>query len=91
MIWGIIYHKHHSKYAVILFGLLICRLGFNWNLFITVSFKGCTCHIGKRGLRIGRILNMINMGFAEVMMDGNAKGHVFTFPIPTYNIAKKFD
>ena len=31
------------------------------------------------------------MAFAEVMMEGDAKGRVFTFPIPTYNITKDFD
>jgi len=31
-------------------------------------------------------MDMINMAFCEVMMKGDAKGRVFTFPIPTYNI-----
>lgn len=34
---------------------------------------------------------MINKAFAEVMMEGDAAGRVFTFPIPTYNITKDFD
>lgn len=36
-------------------------------------------------------MNIINRAFAEVMMEGDAKGRVFTFPIPTYNISKDFD
>jgi len=36
-------------------------------------------------------IDMINLAFAECMMDGDAKGRVFTFPIPTYNITKDFD
>jgi ribonucleoside-triphosphate reductase len=36
-------------------------------------------------------LDMINRAFAEVMMEGDAKGRVFTFPIPTYNITEDFD
>ncbi|GBC63682.1 ribonucleoside triphosphate reductase [Desulfonema ishimotonii] len=36
-------------------------------------------------------MDMINMAFAEIMMDGDAKGRVFTFPIPTYNITADFD
>jgi ribonucleoside-triphosphate reductase len=36
-------------------------------------------------------MDMINRAFAEVMMEGDAKGRVFTFPIPTYNITKDFD
>ena len=36
-------------------------------------------------------MDMINNAFAEVMMDGDAKGRVFTFPIPTYNITEDFN
>jgi len=36
-------------------------------------------------------MDMINRAFAEVMMEGDAKGRVFTFPIPTYNITQDFD
>jgi len=36
-------------------------------------------------------MNMINRAFAEVMTEGDANGRIFTFPIPTYNIAKNFD
>jgi len=34
---------------------------------------------------------MINKAFAEVMLEGDSKGRIFTFPIPTYNITKDFD
>ncbi|MBK5251308.1 MAG: ribonucleoside triphosphate reductase [Peptostreptococcaceae bacterium] len=36
-------------------------------------------------------MDMINNAFSEVMMEGDAKGRIFTFPIPTYNISKDFD
>jgi len=36
-------------------------------------------------------MDMINRAFAEVMMEGDATGRVFTFPIPTYNITADFD
>jgi len=36
-------------------------------------------------------MDLINRAFAEVMMAGDAKGRVFTFPIPTYNITEDFD
>ncbi|MEA3428685.1 MAG: ribonucleoside triphosphate reductase, partial [Thermodesulfobacteriota bacterium] len=36
-------------------------------------------------------MDMLNKAFAEVMMAGDAKGRVFTFPIPTYNITADFD
>jgi ribonucleoside-triphosphate reductase len=36
-------------------------------------------------------MNMFNKAFFEVMQAGDAKGRVFTFPIPTYNITRDFD
>lgn len=36
-------------------------------------------------------MNMINKAFCEIMMSGDAKGRIFTFPIPTYNITGDFD
>ena len=35
-------------------------------------------------------MDMINKAFMEVMMKGDAKGRLFTFPIPTYNITPDF-
>ncbi len=35
-------------------------------------------------------MDMINKAFIEVMMEGDIRGRVFTFPIPTYNITKDF-
>ncbi|HOH97199.1 MAG TPA: ribonucleoside triphosphate reductase [Candidatus Cloacimonadota bacterium] len=36
-------------------------------------------------------MNILNKAFLDVMIEGDAKGRVFTFPIPTYNITKDFD
>lgn len=36
-------------------------------------------------------MEMLNRAFIEVMSAGDAKGRIFTFPIPTYNITKDFD
>lgn len=36
-------------------------------------------------------MDMMNRAFAEVCIEGDAKGRVFTFPIPTYNITKDLD
>ena len=36
-------------------------------------------------------MEMFNSAFADVMAQGDSKGRVFTFPIPTYNITKDFD
>jgi len=35
-------------------------------------------------------MDMINQAYIEVMTAGDAKGRVFTFPIPTYNITPDF-
>lgn len=36
-------------------------------------------------------MDLLNKAFLEVMIEGDAKGRVFTFPIPTYNITKDFN
>lgn len=36
-------------------------------------------------------MDIFNKAFYEVLMQGDAKGRVFTFPIPTISIAKNFD
>ncbi len=35
-------------------------------------------------------MDMINQAYIEVMTEGDAKGRVFTFPIPTYNMTPDF-
>jgi anaerobic ribonucleoside-triphosphate reductase len=35
-------------------------------------------------------MEMFNLAFAEVMQQGDSKGRVFTFPIPTYNVTNDF-
>jgi ribonucleoside-triphosphate reductase (formate) len=36
-------------------------------------------------------MDLLNRTFAELMLEGDAHGRVFTFPIPTYNITADFD
>lgn len=36
-------------------------------------------------------MNLFNEAFCDVMLEGDAKGRVFTFPIPTINVTKDFD
>ncbi|MBN2880956.1 ribonucleoside triphosphate reductase [Candidatus Woesearchaeota archaeon] len=36
-------------------------------------------------------MDMINKAFLELMMEGDAEGRGFAYPIPTYNITKSFD
>ncbi len=35
-------------------------------------------------------MDLVNRAFIEVMTEGDRKGRVFTFPIPTYNITRDF-
>lgn len=35
-------------------------------------------------------MDMLNLAFCEVMMEGDAAGRSFSFPIPTYNITRDF-
>jgi ribonucleoside-triphosphate reductase len=35
-------------------------------------------------------MDIFNLAFCEIMMEGDASGRVFTFPIPTINITKDF-
>lgn len=35
-------------------------------------------------------MDMLNRAYIEVMTEGDAKGRVFTFPIPTYNLTRDF-
>ena len=36
-------------------------------------------------------MDLFNRAFCEVMMEGDASGRIFSFPIPTYNITAGFD
>ena len=36
-------------------------------------------------------MDLFNKAFLEVMAEGDARGRVFTFPIPTYSITREFD
>ena len=47
--------------------------------------------INKQYRDFQKEMKVINKAFAEVMLEGDAQGRVFSFPIPTYNITKDFD
>jgi len=38
-----------------------------------------------------REMDILNKAFLETMLEGDANGRIFSFPIPTYNITKDFD
>ncbi len=70
----------------------------NITLDLTVSplYKGKHVIIGGKEMpetydEFQEEMDMLNRAFAEVMMEGDAKSRIFTFPIPTYNITRDFD
>ncbi|KAI5459448.1 anaerobic ribonucleoside-triphosphate reductase-domain-containing protein [Mariannaea sp. PMI_226] len=36
-------------------------------------------------------MDMLNKAFAEIMIQGDGNGNIFSFPIPTYNLCEGFD
>jgi len=36
-------------------------------------------------------MDMLNKAFCEVMLEGDAQGRLFSYPIPTYNLTKDFE
>lgn len=46
---------------------------------------------GKKYGEFQKEMDMINRAFCEVMMEGDARGRIFTFPIPTYNLYEGFN
>lgn len=79
------------------------RVGFQTPFTNITLDLNCPKNISKENVIIGgklqkekygdfqKEMDMFNKAFAECMVAGDAKGRVFTFPIPTYNISKDFD
>lgn len=79
------------------------RVGFQTPFSnITLDFK-VPEHIASQAVIIGgkpqettygefqKEINIFNQALFEILCEGDAKGRVFTFPIPTINITKDFD
>jgi len=70
------------------------NLTFDWT--VPADMSGKTVIIGgeEQNSTYGEYqkeMDMINKAFLELMKEGDQKGRVFTFPIPTYNLTKDFD
>ena len=66
------------------------------DLSVPKSFVNKSVIIGGKTLTytysdVQHEMDIFNRAFSEIMMDGDADGRPFTFPIPTYNITKDFD
>ncbi len=69
---------------------------------VTLDWK-CPVDLKNKKLKLGgepfaytfgelqKQMDTVNRAYIDVMTAGDAKGRVFTFPIPTYNITKDFD
>jgi ribonucleoside-triphosphate reductase len=70
------------------------NLTFDLTVPKTLSEKSVICGGQPTGDKYGDFqaeMDLFNRAFCEVMMQGDAKGRVFTFPIPTINITKDFN
>ncbi len=56
-------------------------------LFVIIGGKPVDFKYGE----FQKEMDLLNKAFADVMIEGDASGRVFSFPIPTYNITKDFD
>ncbi|MCD6584012.1 MAG: ribonucleoside triphosphate reductase [Candidatus Omnitrophica bacterium] len=101
---GLSYKEVKQALQEFLFNLNVpTRVGFqtpftNITLDLVVPF-----HLANQAVIIGgspqnntykdfqKEMEIFNKAFLEVMLEGDAKGRVFTFPIPTYNISRDFD
>ena len=79
------------------------RVGFQTPFTNITLDLNCPSHLANQPVIIGgkpqnktykefkKEQDMFNKALLEVMLEGDAKGRIFTFPIPTYNITKDFD
>ena len=70
------------------------KYNYGFNSFWGVGRTSCN-HGGKpqkeKYKDFQKEMLMINKAFCEVMMEGDAQGRLFSYPIPTYNLTKDFD
>ncbi len=70
------------------------NLTFDWT--VPVDMKNEKAIVGgeKQDFTYGDCqeeMSIINKAFLEVMLEGDAKGRIFSFPIPTYNLTNDFN
>ncbi len=101
---GLSYKEVKQALQEFLFNLNVpTRVGFQtpftnitMDLFVPENLKNANVVVGGelKDETYGEFqeeMNMINRAFCELMIEGDAKGRIFTFPIPTYNITRDFD
>lgn len=101
---GLTYHQVKQSLQEFIFNINVpTRVGFqcpfsNLTFDITVpsTLKDHPVIIGGKmtDFKYGDFqaeMDVFNKAFCDVMLEGDAKGRVFTFPIPTLNITRDFD
>ncbi len=101
---GLSYKEVKQALQEFLFNLNVpTRVGFQtpftnitMDLFVPETLKDANAVVGGKLVRetygeFQEEMYMINRAFCELMIEGDAKGRIFTFPIPTYNITKDFN
>lgn len=101
---GLTYEEVKQALQEFLFNVNVpTRVGFQtpftnltMDLTVAVHYKDTPVIIGGKYMdktysEFQKEMDMLNKAFLELMLEGDAKGRVFTFPIPTYNITKDFD
>jgi anaerobic ribonucleoside-triphosphate reductase len=98
------YHEVKQALQEFIFNINVpTRVGFQTPFTNVTLDVNVPKHYADRNVIIGGVpkketygefqeeLNLFNKAFLEVMAEGDAKGRVFTFPIPTYSITRDFN
>ncbi len=70
------------------------NLTFDWTVPSDMANQKATIGKKTQSFTYGdcqKEMDMINKAFIETMIEGDASGRLFTFPIPTYNVTREFD
>ena len=71
-------------------------INFTFDWMVPKDMKDEKAIIGGKGAEFTygdcqKEMDMLNKAFMECMIEGDASGRIFTFPIPTYNVTHDFD
>lgn len=101
---GLTYDQVKQALQEFIFNLNVpTRVGFQcpfsnltFDLTVPARLKNCPVVIGGEtaNATYGEFqaeMDVFNRAFCEVMMEGDARGRVFTFPIPTINVTEDFN
>ncbi|MGY4686715.1 ribonucleoside triphosphate reductase [Petrotoga sp. DB-2] len=70
-------------------------INFTLDWTVPDDLKNEPAIVGGKGIGVygdyQKEMNMVNKAFLETMIEGDANGRIFSFPIPTYNITKEFN